>query len=522
VADNRLAVKTIKNSMLNIVSFLVGLGVNFYLLRFVVGQIGIESYGISALLLVIVAPLTLANLGFGEATTKYVAEYVHAGDYQQAGAFIRTTFFMNLMIGLIGCVLIFFFGGPVASYIFSSQISHSHDELISNCMKVIAFGWLINQCSGTFLGVPVALQKFSNVAVGNLIFVVSGAIYTYLLLINGYGLLGFTIATVASQFTAMLFWYFTAQRLMKGVSLAPRLDKIAWKRSFHYGGWQTISQIGGILSQQTEKYIIGILLATASVGTYNVVMNIQQKIYTIVHKFAEVLFPLFSALSNDDEARRANILLKSTWILTTLAVSMLVSTAPLAHDLIKLWLKNDYVADQGSIVLQIACFGGAFGSATTAGFFFLLGIGKTKKITYISILTGVVTIVAAVIVLPLYGLAGAGWSYLISMVVQSGAIVRIMRTTLKNVTPLKAIFVAIYAPIITGSIVSLAYIKYVRFPVTGWLSLGGSYMVVFVSVAGSILLVTRYLPHGKEHLQLMKSVLTQTLGKVLLRLKDTK
>ena len=517
MSDQTLAVKTIKNSILNIASFVFGLLINFYLLRYVVKQIGIESYGISALLLVIIAPLNLTNLGFGEATTKYVAENVHQGNFIKAGAYIRTTFFMNLTIGILGFLLVFFFGGQIVMKAFHEQINIELTHTINNCMRAIAFGWLFNQCSATFMGVPVALQQFKKVALGNLVSIIATGLFTYLLLNQQWGLLGFTIATVSSQFVMLLFWYFIARFSMPNISLTPKIDRAAWKTSFNYGGWQTVAQVGGILAQQAEKYVMGVILNTASVGIYNVVVNIQQKIYMLVHKLSEVLFPLFSSISNDTEERKANILVKSTWITTSVAVTLLVSVIPFAHPLILLWMKNESIANQGEGVLQTICIAGAFGSATTAGYFFLLGIGKTQKITYIAILTGLVTVVASLVVLPIFGLKGAGWSALLASMVQSIAITRVMHTALKNVVPFSAILTAIFGPILTGTIVAFSVYHFFSIGFTNWLSLGIGYFIMLFVTAVSILFITRLLPHGKEHEELLKKLYIHTKNKLQLR-----
>ena len=506
MSDTTLAVKTIKNSILNIASFVIGLVVNFYLLRYIVTQIGVGSYGISALLLAIVAPLNLTNLGFGEATTKYVAEFIHTNRRKEAAAYIRTTFFMNLSVGLIGFILFFFFGGQIVMMAFKERIPPEQIDTIYTCMKIISFGWLFNQCSATFMGIPVALQQFRKVAIGNLVFVIATAIFTFAFLYNQLGLVGYTLATVCGQLAVLIYWYFTAKKALPEVSLSPKIDKDAWRNSFHYGGWQTLAQIGGILSEQATTYIMGTMLSIVSVGIYNVVLNIEKKIYMLVHKLSEVLFPMFSAISNDSEDRKANILIKSTWITTTVAVSLLVSVIPFAHPLILMWMKNMDIADQGEFVLQVICLGGAFGSATTAGYFFLLGIGKTQKITYISVLTGLVTVVSALIILPIYGLAGAGWSSLIAAMVQSIAIVRVMNTALKNVVPFTAILTAVFAPILTGVIMAYTVNYFLTYEFKGWLTLAIGYATMFGLTSFSILMVTRLMPHGKEHEDLLKKL----------------
>ncbi len=514
MADSALAIKTIKNSILNLISFLVGLAINFYLLRYVVAQIGIDSYGISALLLVIIQPLTLANLGFGEATTKYVSEFIHLGDYKRAATFIQTTFFMNLVVGLTGFILIFFGGYQIFIYLFGENIKPELNEIIQVSIRLVAFGWLANQCCAAFMGIPVALQRFQLVALGNILSLTTTAILTYVILHYESNLFGYTLGTVGGQVFTFLYWFIIAKKLLPSVSFIPGIHKEAWKNSFSYGGWQTIAQIGGILTQQAERFILGLYLAATSVGVYNVAQNIESKIYSIVYKLSEVLFPTFSALSNDSAERKANILIKSSWILTTIAVCLLCSIIPIAHPLINLWMKNEIIAKSGEILLQTMCVAGAVGSATSAGYFFLLGVGKTQKITYISIISGIVNVVAAMFIIPKFGLNGAGFSVLLAAISQLFSITKVMHTAVKNIIPLSAVLSAVVAPIIIGISWTIFYTFLQPFPVYGWLDLFFVYSLVVASSLLLIYFITRMLPYGKAHEELLFKLFAHLTNKI--------
>jgi O-antigen/teichoic acid export membrane protein len=514
MADTTLAIKTIKNSILNLVSFLVGLAINFYLLRYVVAQIGIDSYGISALLLVIVQPLTLANLGFGEATTKYVSEFIHLGDYASAASYIRTTFFMNLVVGFIGFMLIFFGGQYIFFLFFGDNIRPELNEIISVSIRLVAFGWLANQCSASFMGIPVALQRFQMVATGNILSLTTTAILTYIILQYENNLFGYTLGTIGGQICTFLYWFIIAKILLPSVNLSPKIHKEAWRKSFHYGGWQTLAQIGGILTQQAERFILGLYLTAASVGIYNVAQNIESKIYSIVYKLSEVLFPTFSALSNDSYERKANILIKSSWILTTLAVCLLCSIIPVAHPLINLWMKNVMIANDGEILLQTMCVAGAIGSATSAGYFFLLGVGKTQKITYISVISGVVNVAAAMFIIPKYGLKGAGFSVLLAALSQLISISRVMHTAVKNTIPLSAVISAVVVPILIGISWASLYTFFQPYLIQGWIDLLLVYLFMIVSSSMLIFLITRLLPYGKEHEELFFKLFAHVANKI--------
>jgi peptidoglycan biosynthesis protein MviN/MurJ (putative lipid II flippase) len=141
-------------------------------------------------------------------------------------------------------------------------------------------------------------------------------------------------------------------------------------------------------------------------------------------------------------------------------------------------------------------------------------VGKTQKITYISVLTGAVTVVVSLIVLPIYGLKGAGISALAAAVVQSLAISRVMNTALKNTIPLAATLNAVYTPILTGTCWALFVVWFNPFVIEGWLVLGVAYIIMLLSTIILIYLATRILPYGKAHEELLIKLFAHLTNKI--------
>ena len=96
----------IQNSFWNFVSFVFSLIVSFITVPIVVNKLGVEYFGIYGLITGMLAPLCLANLGFGEATIKYVAQYAHKGNPDKVRKYIATTYMMNGVVGIVGCLII--------------------------------------------------------------------------------------------------------------------------------------------------------------------------------------------------------------------------------------------------------------------------------------------------------------------------------------------------------------------------------------------------------------------------------
>ncbi len=502
--NQTLAVKTVKNALWHISGFFVTTVLGLVVMSLVVNKIGIASFGLFGLITAVLAPLSLANLGFGEATVKYVSQYVHEGDLNKAEQYISTTFFMNLIVGLGGAIVIAIFGRFIFTAFF--RIEANDLETVKICLYLVAAGWFFNQATAVLIGIPAAFQKYNFVAAGNIIIMLTNSILILLFVLGGGGLIGYTGATVAGSFINFFYWYAIAKRIFPAARIRPVFHREVWRSSFHFGGWQAISQLGGIMAGQADKYLLGAFLMPAAVGIYNVSLTIQQRAYSSIFTMSEVLFPAFSSLSNESLELNADALMKASWMLTVVAVCIIAPLIPLAHDLIALWINSD-VAREGGLVLQTLAVVGTLGSATNASYFFLLGTGRTRAITLLSITTGVVTVIVSALVLPRFGLRAAGWSGVAAVSAQIVFVNIMLKKIFGKLLPLSYIVTSLYAPIIVGLSIAFAVLFVGEIRVVTWTQLFLAYLAVSVTMFGVIVAVNGLLPHGRERSQFMRTLI---------------
>ncbi len=499
--NQSLAVRTIKNALWHISGFAINTVLGLIVTSIVVKQIGVSYFGLFALMTAILAPLNLANLGFGEATVKYVAQYVHEGDMTKAEQYISTTFFMNLVVGVAGAFLIAVFGRFIFAAFFHLQ--QEQLEIVKICLYLVAIGWFANQATAVMIGIPAAFQKYHYVAAGNMLVMFINSTLILLFVLNGGGLIGYTGATVAGGFFSFFYWYFIAKKIFPSARIRPAFHLEVWKSSFHFGGWQAVAQLGGILANQIDKYLLGVFLNPAAVGIYNVALTVEQRAYSSVFTMSEVLFPAFSSITNQSLKLKAEALMKSSWMLTVAAVCVLAPLIPLAHDLLALWINFD-VAREGSIVLQTLCVAGVLGCATNATYFFLLGSGKTRTITMLSVLTGAVAATASFAVLPRFGLKAAGWSSIAAVITQIVLLNIVVRNIFGKILAWSYIVTSLYAPVIVG--LSIAFmISLAGHPAaTSWSQLILSYVFFSLVTLGGVMSANCSLPHGRERNEYMR------------------
>jgi O-antigen/teichoic acid export membrane protein len=506
--NQTLAVKTVKNALWHISGFFVTTVLGLVVMSLVVNKIGIASFGLFGLITAVLAPLSLANLGFGEATVKYVSQYVHEGDLNKAEQYISTTFFMNLLVGLGGAIVIAVFGRFIFTAFFHIQANDL--ATVKVCLYLVAAGWFCNQAAAVLIGIPAAFQKYHFVAMGNMIIMLTNSVLILLFVLGGGGLIGYTGATVAGSFINFFYWYAIAKKIFPSARIRPVFYREVWRSSFHFGGWQTISQLGGIMAGQADKYLLGAFLMPGAVGIYNVALTVQQRAYSSIFTMSEVLFPAFSSLSNESLELKADALMKASWMLTVVAVCVIAPLIPLAHDLIGLWINGD-IAREGGLVLQTLAVAGTLGSATNATYFFLLGTGRTRTITILSIITGVVTVIVSALVLPRFGLRAAGWSGIAAMIAQMAFVLIVLRNIFGAVLSWSAIVTSLHIPILIGLLSALLIAGTGHPIITTWPKLILAYVVLAALMFVATLGVNSLLPHGRERNAYMKTLIKSLL-----------
>lgn len=482
------------NAAWNLLPFAWAFLLSLVTVRVAIRYLGIGDYGVYGLLSVLVTPLGLANLGFAEATLKYVAEHVHRGEVDDAVAVLRTTLAMNLLVGVAGAVALAAGGPWLAARLF--RLEAVDPVVVRDCLRWMAAGWIATQVGAVFMAVPPAMQRYRLVALGQGMALTLAAVAGLVPVVAGFGVVGFAAGTAAGAGLGCLVWIALSRRLLPGRRLWPALDASAWRRSARFGSWQVMAQVGGLAASQAEKVLLGVYLPPAAAGLYQAAQTLQQRAYGAVLRMAEVLFPMFSARSDEPPHRQADLLMRSSWLLTGLAVSILVPLVPLAEPVLALWI-DPAVAVDGRLVLRLLALAGAIGAATNASFFFLLGTGRTPWVALLSLGTGLTTVAVAALAVPRFGLAAAGAAAIAAMLVQQGLIALVILPSVFGTALHRPSAVAsLYSPVVAGAVVALAALGAGVGGVRGLPAVVGAYVATAVACGAAVLAVGILLPGG--------------------------
>jgi O-antigen/teichoic acid export membrane protein len=306
---------------------------------------------------------------------------------------------------------------------------------------------------------------------------------------------------VAFSVVMVIVWAWIASKLLPRASLYPRWHRTPFRRSIRFGSWDTLSSLGGLLASHTDKFLLGTYLSMTAVGLYNVASTIQGTIYVGVYTIAGVLFPAISDLQGSGQDKRAVILtLRSGWLLSVASVLLMAPLAIFAHDLLRLYVGVD-IAASAAPLLRILAIAGISSSGSVSLNQYIYGIGKTQWLMVMSFASGIVILIGGLILIPAFGLIGAGWMQIFAIVLSRPLIhVFLWRSLLRGQVSAKLFFSYLYGPSVIGVfgtlLILLSRLQLHWLP--GWWGLIiGSVSCSLMLLAG-ICIADMILPAGKD------------------------
>lgn len=437
-----------RNSLWNLGGWAVTLVLNFVAAPITVRQLGVEAYGVLSLLLTVIAPLGVFDLGLGEATVKYMSEAFGRKAPAEAEAYFRSTLLFNLGIGLSGAAVLVALAPWLVGSLFN--IPAEFQGLAQLALGVIGINWALSMVAQTYLGALTALQNYRVISLGNLIGQGGTLLVGIAVLLAGGNLLHLVISQCACLGLVTAGWWLVVRRGLPDFRLTPQWNRVAFRKTAGMGIWQTVNKVGGLFAFRAQYWLLGISLPVATVGYYNIGYQVVTLVYLIAYKVGQVMLPAVSHLQGqgrEDAAARHTV--RATWLCSLLGVSLITAVICLAHDFLRLWV-GAAMAREASPTLQVLALHTAFSLAFAVPNFYLLGTGRSIWLAGMAFVQGAVTFGTAWLLLPEYGLIGAAWGVLTGTAVHITMLVLVWVRIMRVWLPGRVYFSAVFGPVVAA------------------------------------------------------------------------
>lgn len=373
--------------------------------------LGLERYGVLAILSAILAPMGAFNAGVTQSTVRYVASHSAAGDLSAARESIDASLLVNLLIGLCGAAVCWI----SAPYLL--QDTFKIDPLLlpdaRRALQFMGVLWLLMQVSGNFRGVLEGFRDQRRVVLGDMAAIFLTTVLSTALALVTRELSWFVLGQISAVALMTAFWWWQAYRML-GQPFHPwRAGRRKILEVYQYSIWQVLNAIATIAAGVADRFYIGIFMSTTTLGAYNVAVRVQSVMRPLFASANQALFPSASAAASQ-EGVSERLVVQTTWYVAFLGGLVFAGAAVFGPAFLDLWVGSEIAARAG-LALRIFLITLLFEipSATCASY--LNAHARTKLTGLNSMACSLVTIACMIPLGQIWGINGVALGGLVGL-----------------------------------------------------------------------------------------------------------
>lgn len=383
---------------------------------FVIRFLGTESYGILALINVLIGYLGFADIGMSSASTKFGAEANARGDTEGEIAVIWTALAINSIPVLLVAFILAIMSRTIVEHLLNLPQSLQENAIIA--LQISSLGFIARSISGV-LNSP-QLVRF-RVDLYNSITASYNVVQIFLVpvvLLLNFGLPGavFTITFINFIMTANMT---VVSNSLLPFWRKPTFNVVLLKPLLNYGLAILLTALISTVLMSSEKIFLVRFASAKALAYYSVAFTIAKLLNVLPGALSQSLFPAFSRLQVNTEKRY----LKKMYSQCCRGVLLCLFLAAtiicfFAQPFLATWAGAEY-GRESIIPLYILVMGCFFEGMSYVPSFLLQAVGKPYMITYIQAVEIVPYLLMTALLTSSFGASGAALAWSLRAIVES-------------------------------------------------------------------------------------------------------
>jgi len=406
--------KVIRNTLYNTLSvFCISL-FSLLLTPYIIRYIGIERFGVWAIVNVLIAYLGLLDFSMGNPVVKYVSEYSALKDSIKLNQLVNTAFVFYLLLAIAIAI-----GGLIFSYIIAHFFA-LNPALFKEALFVIKVGIISFSCFiffSIFTSVLVGLQRMdtsSKILITGTIINFIGTVYVLKI---GYGLRGlilnYLFITVLSGFLTS-FIVFKRYPMIRFNILEFKSE--LFKKLLSFGLQLHLGKLAFLITFQMDKILLGKLLNINSVAFYELGSKITFTMRRLALLLVSAMVPVASEISvSRERSFFYDFYLRSSKYLMFVSAPLFLFGIFNAALIVTVWLGRVYA--ESISVIQILGFGYFVNVLTGVASTGAVGIGKPGIEMRYSLLVAPLNFILSIFLILKFGIVGAATATATSLII---------------------------------------------------------------------------------------------------------
>lgn len=372
---------------------------------YLVSRMGFGQYGLWMLVNAFTGTAGIFHVGLGDATIKYISAYRGRNDSAGVRRILAGTLALSGLFGAVVALALYLSAPLLVQHVFKIAPANFVEAARAiEAGSLVLFLQAIYQVLASALKAYEAFGPPSKIAV----FVKSGAIIGALVLVAlGHGIVAILLLTAGFTLLGIGAQAFAIVRILGVRSFWPSMDWRSWKEVLGFGCYSWIQNAASVAFSQSDRLLIAAMLGTVSLAYYTLCVQIAQQVHGLASGALSFLFPHISARreSQNKEAMR-RVFRLAVGVNCAMAVLLALPLVLFGREILKLWMGTAFAA-HAHLVLAVLAVGFCALSVNVAPHFTLLGLGKVRFVSLMNVFGGALSLGAAALLIPPFGLLGA-------------------------------------------------------------------------------------------------------------------
>ena len=280
-----------RNLLLNILGFVINVGIGLMLVPYLVNHLGKAAYGLIPIACLLTQYIGIITYSISSAINRYLTIALNKKDYRDANSIVSTAIFSFLGISLLQ-VPVFIAAVYYANELFNIPAELYRDAQVLLALSFVAF--IINLIGSVFsVGIYAhnRIDIFRYIEIGGQVFRFSGIALMFY--IFGAKLWCVGVVDGSVSVLRLLLYAFFNKHFEPELSIGWRyFDRRKIKKLTSMSWWLLINQVGALLLSGAELWVCNRLLGPVAAGEYAVLLKLSVLLRRCGGLFAGLVGPM--------------------------------------------------------------------------------------------------------------------------------------------------------------------------------------------------------------------------------------
>lgn len=396
----------LRGASLNVVKTIVGILAGFFMMPFLINNLGNHLYGLWVSIGSIAGAYYLLDMGFSQAVTRYVAKCIHQQDYAGANKVINTSLAIYSALAAVIVLIAFLIAGLLANYF----VQDPQDlKLVQILIIITGMALAFEFPSKAFPGILNAYMRYDTTAVVSICKTLVDVALVVLLLKNGYSLIAMVSVYFLTSIASTVFYIYYCNSLFQQIEYSrDNVNLATTKEMFHFSKWVFLMDASQLLKDKMDIWLIAFYGSAALVTIYYVAVRLLdfglQLLIQMMRVTSSVTIKYYALGDTKTLTWFVGVCLKINFIL---AVVLFNGLYLVGKDFISLWMGQTFEVDVTFECLIILSVGKLMGFVARPLGDLLLTIKKHRYSANLTLIETASSGILCMLLIPSYGLVGA-------------------------------------------------------------------------------------------------------------------